>query len=75
MDSRDVAYLDQAFKAHKPKPGTAELHVEVRLRAGELAAWVLEHLPSCPERSTALNRIEEAMFWTNAGIARENAED
>ncbi len=63
--------LNTRFKHHPPTHnGIASAHEDLRT-ALRLAAEVIETLcPEGREKSLALTRLEEAMFWGNAAIAR-----
>lgn len=50
-------------------------HTAVRYHVGELAERFVRALPDGREKSTALTKLEEAMFWANAAIARNNTEE
>ena len=63
--------IDCNFDHHLPDDATANYHDEVRKRCKELAEFFDSKLPECRERSLALTKLEEAMFWANAAIARE----
>lgn len=43
----------------------------VRDRLCDVASKLIEIVPEGRELSLALTKLEEAMFWANAGIARE----
>lgn len=62
--------LDKNFKYHQPDEEKRALHAEVRGKARSLADTVLVRCPPGREQSIALTKIEEAMFWANAAIAR-----
>lgn len=62
--------LDVRFTYHAPKPGQAERYGELRSRGKALAELVLQQCPPSRETSLALTKIEEAIFWANAAIAR-----
>lgn len=65
------ADLNKRFDYHKPADQqTAIKHESVRQSAKSLAAQVVDLVPEGREQSTALTKIEEAMMWANAGIAR-----
>lgn len=46
----------------------------MRFQAEELAVAMFEGIPDCRERSIALTKLEEAVFWANAAIARNGSE-
>lgn len=45
-------------------------HSSVRNKIGSVALDLDIQLPPGREKSTALTKLEEAMFWANAAIAR-----
>ncbi len=62
--------LDHDFDHHPPTADRAERHAALRLEVKTAARYVLEHCPPGRERSLALTKLEEALFWANASIAR-----
>lgn len=68
--SGDEAYLARAFTHHPPKEGQQERYVGLRAHARSLAELILAHCPTSRERQIALTRLEEAVMWANASIAR-----
>lgn len=53
-------------------PSQANLYEEVRAKALEFALWLDEIAPDSRELSTALTKLDEVVFWSNAAIARHN---
>lgn len=63
--------LQNRFGYHPPnKPGIAEAHEFVREMCFDLAVVIDRIIPDGREKSTAITKIEEAMMWANAAIAR-----
>jgi hypothetical protein len=58
------------FTHHPPKDGQVERYLEIRETALKFADFLLEKCPESRERSIALTKLEEAVFWANAAIAR-----
>lgn len=66
----DQKQLDNNFVYHAPKPGQPERYAELRSTAKSLAQHFLKECPPSRERALAITKLEEAMFWANAAIAR-----
>lgn len=66
----DLADLENRFTYHKPLPGQPEAYVAIRTQALELAKLMSDLVPESRELSLAITRVEEAVMWANAGIAR-----
>ena len=62
--------IENNFKYHAPKEGQAEVYVEIREKAKELAYLMDEKVPNGREKSLAMTQLEQTVFWANAGIAR-----
>jgi len=68
MESRD---LENRFAYHAPKDDKARAaHEYVRMLCGDLANTLNELLAESREKSVAITKLEEVMFWANASIAR-----
>lgn len=66
--------LINRFKHHPPKDkSTADLHEQVRSEIGNAADFVNKFVPEGREKSLAITKLEEAMMWANAGIARNSS--
>jgi hypothetical protein len=49
-------------------------YTEIRDRAGLFAVFLFENCPRSRELSLAITKTEEAVFWANAAIARNEKE-
>lgn len=64
--------LAKRFEYHPPKTQTAiEMHQDVRSECLSIALSFNQTLPEGREKALAITKLEEAMFWANASIARE----
>lgn len=62
--------LDRRFDHHVPNATELRRHEDVRTAAKSLAEWIDRLCPESREKSLAVTKLEEAMFWANAAIAR-----
>ena len=62
--------IDNNFCSHMLDSAQAEDAERIRGAAYIFAYAILQTVPDSRERSLALTKVEEAMFWANAGIAR-----
>lgn len=58
------------FTYHAPKGNQADRYEQLRGAFGSLATLLDASVPDSREKATALTHLETAMFWANAGIAR-----
>jgi hypothetical protein len=73
MDPQMIARdedLEKRFTCHAPKDGQPEKYNRLREWGKSMAYTIIENCPLSRERSLALTKIEEAIFWANASIAR-----
>lgn len=62
--------IDVRFSYHPPKGDQASRYENLR-SSGKWLAQVIDKLcPDSREKSLALAKLEEAVMWANAGIAR-----
>jgi hypothetical protein len=64
------AELDKRFTYHPAKGTQVQRYADLRSFAKELAELIVESCPDSRERSLALTNLEQAIFWANASIAR-----
>ena len=62
--------IDKNFTDHPPKNGQMERYVDIRAAAKTLALLIAAKTPYSREQSLALTNLEQAVFWANAAIAR-----
>jgi hypothetical protein len=48
-----------------------DAHTSIRQECRRLADDLNERLPEGREKSTAITKLEEVMFWANAALARQ----
>lgn len=63
--------IDNRFRYHPPRNcDVVQAHEQVR----DMVRWVAgrfdEELPGGREKALAITKLEEALFWANAAIAR-----
>jgi hypothetical protein len=64
------------FAYHRPLSiKRVQAHVNVRSQIGRLAQFIAHHVPAGREQALAITKLEEAMFWANAGLARATDPD
>lgn len=52
-----------------------DAHTSVRQQCRQLADFLNEQLPEGREKSLAVTKLEEVMFWGNAALARDNKQE
>lgn len=66
--------INKRFNYHAPKDGTVVgYHEAIRSTCANAAHWIDQLVPDGREKALALTKIEEAMMWANAGIARNQS--
>ena len=62
--------LEKNYTYHAPKTGQPERYETIRSKAKELAVLIEKDCPDSREKSLAFTKLEEAVMWANAAIAR-----
>ena len=62
--------LNNRFTYHAPKEGQPVKYEYLRSTALDFARDIIRHTPRSREQALALTKLEEAVFWANAAIAR-----
>lgn len=70
IDEKTAERIENAFTYHPPKDDQTERYVIIREEAKLLLKCILSYTPESREQSLAWTKIEEAVFWANAAIAR-----
>jgi hypothetical protein len=71
----DLKRLDKDFTYHRPNELQPARYEEIRADGKAFAKMLLMDCPRSRELSVALTKIEEAVFWANAAIARNEAQE
>ena len=67
--------IENSFTYHKPTEDQAVRYVNIRNHAKDFAYMIENVCPDSREKSLAMTKLEEAVMWANAAIARnENGE-
>ena len=70
FEVEDQERVERDFTYHAPKAGQPEKYQILRDKAKDLAGEIHMLCPKSRERSSALTKLEEAVMWANAAIAR-----
>lgn len=62
--------LDNRFSYHAPKDNQPARYEAVRTYARNMAGFINDNVPDSREKSLSITALEEAVFWANAAIAR-----
>ncbi len=64
--------IERDFVYHAPTEGQPEKYQAIRATAKNFARDLLTMVPEGRELSTALTKLDEVVFWANAGISRND---
>lgn len=67
---KDNAAIENNFKYHAPKDDQPKRYEELRTKGKELALMITNYCPPSREKALAMTKLEEAVMWANASIAR-----
>ena len=65
--------IENSFTYHAPQGDQTDRYVDIRELAKRLALYMVDYCPESRELSLALTKLEEAVFWANAAIARNES--
>lgn len=66
----DTERLENNFTYHSPKGDQAARYQTIRTYGQALARIIMNNSIPSREQSLAITKVEEAVMWANAGIAR-----
>lgn len=66
----DTKLIENNFTYKPPKEGQPERYVRLREKAKDFALLINDSCPDSREKSLAMTKLEEAVMWANASIAR-----
>jgi hypothetical protein len=69
-NEKTTAQIENNFTYHAPKADQPARYETIRGVAKELAHEINESCPESREKSLAITNLEQAIFWANASIGR-----
>ncbi len=69
VTDQDQEKLNNSFTYHSPKDDQPARYEKLRDHAKSLAFLIWSSVPPSREKSLAITKLEEAIFWANKGIA------
>jgi hypothetical protein len=70
MTDAEQERLERDFTYYAPKGDQALRYSSLRGACKDMAALIIVTCPDSRERSLAITKIQEAVFWANSSIAR-----
>jgi len=64
--------IEVRFTYHAPMGDQVEVYSIIRTRVKDIAYMLNEFCPESREKSLAITKLEEAVMWANAAIARRS---
>jgi hypothetical protein len=71
----DLTDIENRFTYHAPRDSQPEIYEKIRNAGLGFALLIDRYAPECDELDIAIRRIEEAVMWANAAIARHGGVD
>lgn len=68
----EVKRIKKAFTYHPPTQGQADRYDDFRELGLNFALYIMAKCPDSYEAKNAITKIEEAVMWANASIARKS---
>lgn len=68
----EVKKIKNAFTYHSPSQGQAGKYDDIRELGLNFALYIMAKCPDSYEAKNAITKIEEAVMWANASIARNS---
>lgn len=65
-----AATVERNFTYHPPKKENIHKFESLRNMGKITAEAILKYTPCCPEQTLAIRKVEEAIMWANAALAR-----
>ena len=65
--------LNKRFQSHTVDVSQSDDMDDIRAWAADMAYTIHDRVPNGREKSLAITKLEEVVFWANAGISRANA--
>jgi len=75
IDPKMLDRLERDFTYHAPQEGQPVRYEMIREQAKRFAIMILTATPASREQSLALTNLEQAVFWANAAIARNELKE
>ena len=75
VSEEDANRVENNFIYHPPTGNQSLRYETIRESAKNLARLLMAITPKSREQSLALTKLEEAVFWANASIARNEQEN
>ena len=72
LNEEEVKKIKNAFTYHSPSQGQAGKYDDIRELGLNFALYIMAKCPDSYEAKNAITKIEEAVMWANASIARNS---